>query len=88
MAQHGHPFEVPLGPELWNGLRADAMLYDLIYTPRPTAWLSLGKTRGNRCVDGLEMLVQQGAASLRIWSGRSDVPIDTMRNAAEFALNA
>ena len=88
MAQHGHPSDVPLGPDLWSGLRADAVLYDLIYTPRPTAWLGLGKTRGNRCFDGLEMLVQQGAASLRIWSGRSDVPIDTMRQAAESALSS
>ena len=88
MAQHGHPSDVPLNPVLWSGLRADAVLYDLIYTPRPTAWLSLGKTRGNRCFDGLEMLVQQGAASLRIWSGRSEVPIDTMRKAAESALSS
>ena len=88
MAQHGQTSDVPLGPDLWRGLRADAVLYDLIYTPRPTAWLGLGKTRGNRCFDGLEMLVQQGAASLRIWSGRSDVPIDIMRNAAESALSS
>ncbi|MFL0727807.1 MAG: shikimate dehydrogenase, partial [Prochlorococcus sp.] len=37
---------------------------------------------GCRCIDGLEMLVQQGAASLRLWSGKNDVPIEEMRKAA------
>jgi shikimate dehydrogenase len=27
------------------------------------------------------MLVQQGAAALRLWSGRDDVPVATMRQA-------
>ena len=88
MAQKGQLSDMPLGPDLWSGLRTDAVLYDLIYTPRPTAWLGLGKAKGNRCFDGLEMLVHQGAASLRIWSGRSDVPVETMRGAAESVLNA
>jgi shikimate dehydrogenase len=32
-------------------------------------------------LDGLEMLVEQGAAALRLWSGRSDVPVEVMRQA-------
>jgi shikimate dehydrogenase len=32
------------------------------------------------------MLVHQGAASLRLWSGRSDVPVAAMAAAAEAAL--
>jgi shikimate dehydrogenase len=27
------------------------------------------------------MLVQQGAAALRLWSGQTDVPVDAMRKA-------
>jgi shikimate dehydrogenase len=57
-------------------------VYDLIYTPRPTALLQAAAQRGCRTIDGLEMLVQQGAASLRLWTGRSDVPITLMRDAA------
>ena len=86
MAQHGNPAAVPLGSELWQGLRPEAILYDLIYTPRPTTWLAAARRRGHRCFDGLEMLVQQGAASLRLWSGRDDVPVEAMRAAAEAAL--
>ena len=86
MAQHGDPEAMPLGAELWSGLSSEAVLYDLIYTPRPTCWLTAGQRRGHRCIDGLEMLVQQGAASLRLWSGRHDVPTEAMRSAAETAL--
>ena len=86
MAQHGEAQAFPLGEAIWSHLRGSAVLYDLIYTPRPTTWLSWGQSRGHRCIDGLEMLVQQGAASLRLWSDRNDVPVDTMRRAAEAAL--
>ena len=86
MAQHGDPEAMPLGAELWTELNAEAVLYDLIYTPRPTSWLAAGQRRGHRCIDGLEMLVQQGAASLRLWSGRDDIPVEAMRSAAATAL--
>ncbi|MFT5338575.1 MAG: shikimate dehydrogenase, partial [Cyanobium sp.] len=33
-------------------------------------------------LDGLEMLVQQGAAALRQWSGIDAVPVAAMRAAA------
>jgi shikimate dehydrogenase len=87
MAQHGGAQAFPLGEAVWSQLQGSAMLYDLVYTPRPTAWLRWGQSRGHRCIDGLEMLVQQGAASLRLWSDRNDVPVETMRRAAEAALN-
>ncbi len=87
MALHGDADAMPLGPDLWDRLPHQATIYDLIYTPRPTAWLRWGQLRGHRCIDGLEMLIQQGAASLRLWSGINDVPVDTMRRAAEIALS-
>ena len=86
MAQHGDPEAMPLGADIWCRLSPEAVLYDLIYTPRPTSWLAAGQQRGHRCIDGLEMLVQQGAASLRLWSGRDDVPVAAMRSAAATAL--
>ena len=88
MDQHGEDGAMPLGEHLWNRIRTEATLYDLIYVPRPTAWLQWGQSRQLRCIDGLDMLVQQGAASLRLWSGHDDVPVDAMRSAAETALKA
>jgi shikimate dehydrogenase len=56
--------------------------------PRPTALLAAAAARGCRTIDGLEMLVQQGAAALRLWSGLLEVPVTAMRTAAEAALAA
>ena len=88
MQGHGDDDAMPLGRDLWTAVDASTTLYDLIYTPRPTPWLALGQQRGCRTIDGLEMLVQQGAASLRRWSGRSDVPVELMREAAQRSLSA
>ena len=73
---------MPLGKEIWKYLNPSTTLYDLIYTPRPTPWLTAGSKVGCKTIDGLEMLVQQGAASLRLWTKNKEIPIDIMRNAA------
>jgi len=78
----------PLSAAALDQLRPGCGVYDLIYTPRPTALLRRAAERGCRTWDGLEMLVQQGAAGLRLWSGLNDVPIATMREAALARLQA
>ncbi|WP_041623012.1 shikimate dehydrogenase [Oscillatoria nigro-viridis] len=60
---------------------AGAIVYDLIYTPNPTQFLKDAQLRGARAIDGLEMLVQQGAAALKIWLNKESVPVDVMRQA-------
>ena len=72
----------PLNPAALDRLRPGSGVYDLIYTPRPTDLLRGAAERGCRTWDGLEMLVQQGAASLRLWSGLDTVPVAAMRQAA------
>jgi shikimate dehydrogenase len=67
-------------PEL-SALQPSCCVYDIIYTPRPTQLLQRAAARGCHSLDGLEMLVEQGAAALRLWSGRSDVPVAVMRQA-------
>ena len=72
----------PLAAAALDRLRPGSGVYDLIYTPRPTTLLRGAAERGCRTWDGLEMLVQQGAAALRLWSGRDTVPVAAMRQAA------
>jgi shikimate dehydrogenase len=67
-------------------LDADAIherqvVVDLVYGSYETALASHARRRGARVIDGLEVLVHQGAASLRIWTGH-DPPVETMRRAA------
>ena len=78
----------PLAAAALDRLRPGSGVYDLIYTPRPTTLLQGAAERGCRTWDGLEMLVQQGAAALRLWSGRDTVPVDAMRQAALECLEA
>jgi shikimate dehydrogenase len=59
-----------------------AVVADLVYRAGGTALLNAAKERGARTVDGLEILVQQGALSLERWTG-ADAPIAAMRLAAD-----
>jgi shikimate dehydrogenase len=56
-------------------------LVDLAYGAVETELVRAARARGARVVDGLEVLVRQGAASLRIWTGL-EPPIEAMRRAA------
>lgn len=64
-----------------DGLDEKTTVVDLVYGPNPTPLVRLASERGARVVDGLEVLVHQGAASLRIWTGL-EPPLETMRKAA------
>lgn len=62
-------------------LGKDHVVVDLVYGSEPTPLVALAQSRGATVVDGLEILVRQGAHSLRIWTGL-DPPLDVMRAAA------
>ena len=74
---------IPLGSEVWDCLSNNTILYDLIYTPRPTNWLKLGQLKNCITIDGLDMLVEQGALSIKLWSGFNQVPIEKMKSSAQ-----
>jgi shikimate dehydrogenase len=57
------------------------VVVDLVYGPGPTPVAHWGEERGARVVDGLEVLVRQGARSLAVWTGK-EPPLDAMRRAA------
>ena len=59
-------------------LPSQAIAYDLIYTPRPTRFLQQADTAGLVTFDVLEMLVQQVAAALEIWT-QQPPPVEVMR---------
>ena len=61
--------------------RDDQVVVDLVYGPQQTELLAAAAAAGAATVDGLEILVRQGAASFRIWTG-IDPPLDVMRRAA------
>lgn len=46
-----------------------AIVYDAVYAPLETTLLSKARARGLRTVDGLGMLIHQGALAFEIWFG-------------------
>ncbi len=56
------------------------VVVDLVYGAAQTPLARWAEERGARLVDGLEVLVRQGARSLEIWTGE-DPPVDSMRRA-------
>jgi shikimate dehydrogenase len=73
------PFEhLPLDPErLGKGI----VVVDLVYAGSDGRLVREARSRGATAVEGLEVLVRQGADSLRIWTGMNP-PLDVMREAA------
>ncbi|MGB1658415.1 MAG: shikimate dehydrogenase [Longimicrobiales bacterium] len=59
--------------------RAGAAM-DLVYGHHTTGFIESAEAAGIRTTDGLEMLVQQGAASFERWWGHA-APVEAMRNA-------
>jgi shikimate dehydrogenase len=57
------------------------VVVDLVYGAEPTPVARWAAGRGARVVDGLEVLVRQGARSLERWTGRP-APLEVMRRAA------
>ncbi len=64
-----------------DALRGYPCLVDLVYGSRPTALTSAARDAGATVVDGLEILVRQGARSFERWTGRA-APLDVLRTAA------
>jgi shikimate dehydrogenase len=54
---------------------------ELVYGDHETPFQSWAQAGGSRVVDGLEVLVRQGALSFERWTGR-EPPLDVMRRAA------
>lgn len=50
-------------------LPRSAIVYDIVYVPLETALLAEARGRGNRCVDGLGMLLHQGRPGFEAWFG-------------------
>lgn len=69
-------------PVEWDALPPTVWVCDLVYRPLQTRLLQEAHARGLKTVDGLGMLIHQGALALERWTGR-DAPVPVMRAAIE-----
>jgi shikimate dehydrogenase len=69
-----------------RGLEPPPLVADLVYADGGTELTRWAGAGGARVVDGLEVLVRQGALSLRLWTGL-EAPLATMRAAVQAGLD-
>ncbi|MBJ7329073.1 MAG: shikimate dehydrogenase [Solirubrobacteraceae bacterium] len=69
-----------------HDLAAYATVVDLVYRPGGTALIDAARQQGSATVDGLEILVSQGALSFTTWTGR-EAPVAEMRRAVRDTAN-
>ena len=76
MGMHQHPNETPIEKE---GLVSRQICYDATYNPAKTKFLSEAESVGCRIINGLGMLVNQGAMQFKLWTGKPE-PYTIMEN--------
>ena len=70
VGMYPHTEQAPLLP--YSAIRANHILFDLIYNPATTLFLKLGAEHGATTIGGSEMFVSQAEASWEIWSAKDE----------------
>jgi len=58
-------------------LHSDLVVSDIIYIPKKTRLLEMAEEQGCRTINGLAMMLWQGAKAFEIWTGE-EMPVDEM----------
>lgn len=61
-------------------IQRNLAVFDLIYNPKETKLLKIAREKGAAAVNGLGMLLYQGARAFEFWTGKK-APVDQMREA-------
>ena len=64
-----YPHVEGMPPVDWTKLKKDELVYDIIYTPERTRFLSEAQAHGHAIINGEGMLAGQGAAAFTLWTG-------------------
>lgn len=78
VGMYPHSDEMPPVPPEW--LQPNCLVYDLVYNPIETCLLRAARQQGCATLDGVQMLVWQGAIAFERWVGQSP-PVATMEAA-------
>ena len=73
--------DLPFGDNFWRSLNSRTIIYDLIYNPQETPLLNFSRKKGCQTINGMKMLVAQGAKSLSYWTDGLKIPIEIMEEA-------
>ena len=81
MNQTTNDEELPFGQSFWKTINSNTIVYDLIYNPSPSPFLKFCDRRGCMTIDGVQMLVAQGAKSFSFWTNGLEIPLEVMHDA-------
>lgn len=70
--------ESPLTDYSLDSLDKEALVYDIVYRPRQTKLLKMAEEKGLSTLDGLDMLILQGAKAFSLWTAK-EPDIETMK---------
>tara|TARA_B100000212_G_scaffold238623_1_gene181677 strand:+ start:54 stop:914 length:861 start_codon:yes stop_codon:yes gene_type:complete len=73
--------ELPFGDIFWTSLNSETIIYDLIYNPQETRLLNFSRNKGCHTINGIKMLIVQGAKSLSYWTDGLEIPYEIMEDA-------
>jgi shikimate dehydrogenase len=79
-----HETDTPLNAALLEG---GMIVMDLVYNPLETRFLREAEKKGCTTIDGVAMLVHQGAVQFELWTGQK-APVDVMRKVVLEALSS
>ena len=74
---------IPIDPDLLGRFE---VVMDIVYQPLATRLLREAAAHGCATIDGLQMLIHQGAAQFELWTGMT-APAEVMAQAAYAALD-
>jgi shikimate dehydrogenase len=75
---------IPINPDLLGRFE---VVMDIVYQPLTTRLLREAQAKGAATIDGLQMLIHQGAAQFELWTGL-EAPAEVMAETAYGALGA
>ncbi len=75
------PNKAFVSEKILKTMKPDSCVYDIVYNPLKTKLIKLAKKNGLRTIQGLDMLIYQGAKAFEIWTGKKP-DINKMKIAA------
>lgn len=64
------PASSPISEKVLKTMEKDSLVYDIVYNPLKTKLIKMAKKNGLQTIQGLDMLIYQGAKAFEIWTGK------------------
>ncbi len=77
----------PVEEKIIKTMNKNGIIYDIVYNPLKTELIKLAKKHNIQTIQGLDMLIYQGAKAFEIWTGKKPDPLKMKIAALEEMIN-